>query len=64
MNFQNIRSNKYATVALWVSIGVVGTFLGRVIYKSVRKKGTSLDGNERLNREMKVLIEAIKKEPK
>ena len=64
MNYQNIRNNKYATVALWVSLGVVGTIVGRAIYKSIRKKGTSLDGNEKLNREMKVLIEAIKKEPK
>jgi hypothetical protein len=64
MNFQTIRNNKYATVALWVSVGVVTSILGNAIYKNIRKKGSITDGKETLNVEMKNLIAAIDKQPK
>lgn len=64
MNFQTIRTSKTATVALWVSIGVVTAIVGNAIYKNIRKKGSVGDGNEKLNTEMKNLIEAIDKQPK
>lgn len=64
INYQNIKNNKYASVALYVSIGVVVAIMGGAIYKSIRKKGSSLDGNTKLDKEMVDLITAIKKEPK
>ena len=64
INFQTIRTNKTATVALWVSIGVVTAIVGNAIYKNIRKKGSITDGNETLNTEMKNLIAAIDKQPK
>jgi len=64
INFQTIRTSKTATVALWVSVGVVTAIVGNSIYKNIRKKGTVTDGNEKLNTEMKNLIEAIDKQPK
>jgi hypothetical protein len=64
INYQTIRTSKTATVALWVSVGVVTAILGNAIYKNIRKKGSVTDGNEKLNTEMKNLIEAIDKQPK
>ena len=64
IKFQTIRTSKTATVALWVSVGVVTAIVGNAIYKNIRKKGTVTDGNEKLNTEMKNLIEAIDKQPK
>jgi len=64
INFQTIRTSKTATVARWVSVGVVTAIVGNAIYKNIRKKGTVTDGNEKLNTEMKNLIEAIDKQPK
>ena len=63
INYQTIRTSKTATVALWVSVGVVTAILGNAIYKNIRKKGSVTDGNEKLNTEMKNLIEAIDKQP-
>ena len=64
INFQTIRTSKTATVALWVSVGVVTAIVGNAIYKNIRKKGNITDGNENLNTEMKNLIAAIDKQPK
>ena len=64
INYQTIRTSKTATVTLWVSVGVVTAILGNAIYKNIRKKGSVTDGNEKLNTEMKNLIEAIDKQPK
>jgi hypothetical protein len=64
INFQTIRNNKYATVALWVSVGLVTAVVGNAIYKNIRKKGSITDGNEKLNTDMKNLIAAIDKQPK
>lgn len=51
-------------ILLWVSIGVVGTILGRAFFMTIRKKGTITDGNTKLNAEMEDLILRIKNEPK
>ena len=52
--------NKGQKIALWVSVGVVGIILSRVVYKTIRRKATITDGNTTLDNEMKTLVEQIK----
>lgn len=51
-------------IALGASIGLVGGIIGMTVYRSVRKKGTVLDGNQQLDADMQELIKRIEKAPK